>query len=157
MADETGYSLRSTISLILRLILTVCLWHASRAVVAWAWCIVTHVPRATCMQTRILSPLCKMSVRRRRGKKVHERFFDHCFEWHIHLRAHRLFVPSLKSARTIEFDEMFTYLCRLLFLSSAENIRRSRLLFHQTMVLLLEQFFYGCAKRRLPKGGHSAL
>lgn len=82
--------------------------------VAWACCIVTHVPRATCMQTRILRPLlCKISVGRRRGKKSPRKVFRSLFRVaYIHLRARRLFVPSLKSARTIEFDEMFTYLCR---------------------------------------------
>lgn len=88
---------------------------------------------------------CKMSVRRRRGKKAHGRFFDHCFEWHISIcvRTDCSFLPlrvlgpsSLKCLRTYAVKH-------LLFLSSSENIRQStmaRLLFHQTMVLCLERF-----------------
>jgi len=98
--------------------------------VAWACCIVTHVPRATCMQTRILRPLlCKISVGRRRGKKVHGRFFDHCFEWRIPIcvRADCSFLPLRVLGPSSLMKCLRTYAVKhhLLFLSSVENIRPS--------------------------------
>lgn len=128
-------------------------WYSHRALMTHdtCRCSLLHCgTRATCHVYANANPLAiivsKMSVRRRRGKKVHGRLFDHCFEWHISIcvRTDCLFLPlrvlgpsSLKCLRT------YAVKYHLLFLSSAENIRQSttaRLLFHQTMVLFLEQF-----------------